>query len=51
MISAAAMCLAACAAKIIIRTAPIAKLGATKAFAPPTPSSAETSKPVVPTTT
>jgi hypothetical protein len=54
MISAAAMCLDASAAKRIISTAPIAKFGATKALAsdPSAASrSASRSKPVVPITT
>ena len=50
MISAAAMCFAASAAKRIISTAPIAKFGAAMMFAPCKPSSSFRSKPVVPIT-
>src|SRR4051794_14863245 len=50
MISTSGMCWAICFETSIIITAPIAKFGATKRFAEPTPSSCEKSAPVVPIT-
>ena len=49
-ISHSGMCAAASFAASIISTAPIAKLGATKRFAVPTPSSWANAAPVVPIT-